>query len=95
MGGVKIMRYYKSNTGQVYAYDENQTPIAGLTLMTEAEITAHITPSAEAVKAARIAELKGLLLATDYVGLSDYDKEKPDIIAQRAAWRAEIRELEE
>jgi hypothetical protein len=43
---------------------------------------------------ARIAELQTLLRDTDYVALSDYDKDKPEVIAQRAAWRAEIRELE-
>jgi hypothetical protein len=44
--------------------------------------------------AARIAELKQLLADTDYVALSDYDKEKPEVLAQRQAWRDEIRELE-
>ena len=44
--------------------------------------------------AARIAELKQLLADTDYVALSDYDKDKPDVLAQRQAWRDEIRELE-
>jgi hypothetical protein len=43
---------------------------------------------------ARIAELQMLLRDTDYVALSDYDKDKPEVIAQRAAWRAEIRQLE-
>ena len=47
-----------------------------------------------ATKAARIAELKQLLADTDYVALSDYDKDKADVIAQRQAWRTEIRELE-
>jgi hypothetical protein len=42
----------------------------------------------------RVAELKQLLTETDYVALSDYDKEKPDVIAQRQAWREEIRLLE-
>lgn len=45
-------------------------------------------------KEARIAELKQLLRDTDYVALADYDKDKPDVLAQRAAWRAELRELE-
>lgn len=44
--------------------------------------------------AERIAELKQLLADTDYVALSDYDKDKPDVLAQRLAWRVEIRELE-
>jgi len=42
----------------------------------------------------RIAELKAFLRDTDYVALSDYDKDKADVIAQRQAWRDEIRELE-
>lgn len=44
--------------------------------------------------ALRIAELKRQLAATDYVALSDYDKSKPDVLAQRQAWRDEIRTLE-
>jgi NAD(P)H-dependent FMN reductase len=42
----------------------------------------------------RIAELKQLLRDTDFVALPDYDKDKPDVLAQRQAWRDEIRELE-
>jgi hypothetical protein len=42
----------------------------------------------------RIAELKRLLAETDYVALSDYDKEKPKVLAQRQVWRDEIRALE-
>ena len=53
------------------------------------------TAKAEAAaKQARIAELKQLLADTDYVALSDYDKSKPEVLAQRQAWRDEIRELE-
>jgi bifunctional ADP-heptose synthase (sugar kinase/adenylyltransferase) len=44
--------------------------------------------------AERIAKLKQLLADTDFVALSDYDKDKPDVLAQRQAWREEIRELE-
>jgi hypothetical protein len=43
--------------------------------------------------AARIAELKAFLRDTDYVALSDYDKDKPEIIAERQAAREELREL--
>lgn len=43
----------------------------------------------------RIAEIKQLLAATDYKTLPDYDKPNEDAIVQRAAWRAEIRELEQ
>jgi polynucleotide 5'-kinase involved in rRNA processing len=42
----------------------------------------------------RIAELKKLLADTDYVAMSDYDQDKPEVKAQRQAWRNEIRTLE-
>jgi hypothetical protein len=42
----------------------------------------------------RIAYYKAKLLETDYVGLSDYDKDQPELKAQRQAWRDEIRALE-
>jgi hypothetical protein len=41
-----------------------------------------------------IATLKKKLAETDYVGLTDYDKEKPELLAQRQEWRDEIRRLE-
>jgi hypothetical protein len=49
---------------------------------------------AEQARVARIAELKKLLRETDYVALPDYDGDKPDVIAQRQAWREEIRLLD-
>jgi hypothetical protein len=42
----------------------------------------------------RIAELKALLAASDYKVLPHYDKPDEVIVAQRQAWRDEIRELE-
>jgi len=42
----------------------------------------------------RIAELKALLNNSDYKVLPDYDKPDEDIVAQRQAWRLEIRTLE-
>jgi len=42
----------------------------------------------------RIAELKALLTNSDYKVLPDYDKPDEAIVAQRQAWRDEIRELE-
>ena len=42
----------------------------------------------------RIAELKQLLAESDYVALVDYDQDKPEVKAQRQAWREEVRELE-
>jgi hypothetical protein len=49
--------------------------------------------AAEAAREARIAELKAFLRDTDYVALADYDKDKPEIIAERQAAREELREL--
>ena len=43
----------------------------------------------------QIANLKSMLRDTDYVSLPDYDKDKPEVIAQRAEWRSEIRELQD
>ena len=53
-----------------------------------------VAEAAQVAKDARIAELKQLLRDTDYVALYDYDKDKPEVIAQRQAWREEVRELE-
>ena len=41
----------------------------------------------------RVVELKKLLRDTDYVTLSDYDKDKTEVLAQRQSWREEIRKL--
>jgi hypothetical protein len=43
--------------------------------------------------AARITELKALLADSDYKVLPDYDKTDDALIAQRQAWREEIRAL--
>ena len=57
-------------------------------------ITVDPTKLAKLEAAKRIAELKQKLAETDYVALSDYDQDKPEVKAQRQAWRTEIRELE-
>jgi hypothetical protein len=62
------------------------------TIKTAADIQAE---KDQAAKEQRNAELKQLLAGTDYVALSDYDKDKPDVLAQRQAWREELRELEQ
>jgi hypothetical protein len=69
-------------------YDTEQTQ------PTDAEIEAEVA-RLEALQPAlaRIAELKAFLRDTDYVALSDYDKDKPEIIAERQAAREELREL--
>ena len=61
--------------------------------MTQEELES-LKPTPEQIKAKRIAELQQLLRDTDYVALSDYDKEKPDLISQRQKWREELRTLE-
>lgn len=42
----------------------------------------------------RIDELKQLLTNSDYKVLPDYDNPDEDVVAQRQAWRNEIRALE-
>lgn len=61
---------------------------------TSAEIAAAQAAAQAQAKVSRIAELKQLLADTDYVALADYDKSKPEVLAQRHAWREEIRTLE-
>ena len=61
---------------------------------TPAEIATAQAAAQAATSSARIAELKQLLASTDYVALADYDKSKPEVIAQRQAWREELRTLE-
>ena len=60
-------------------------------------ITPIVTP--EQIKLQRIAELKQLLLASDYKMLPDYQASKTQAendanMAQRDLWRKEVRELE-
>ena len=62
---------------------------------TEAELTAEVARlTALEPSKARIAELKALLNDSDYKVLPDYDKPDENIVAQRQAWREEIRTLE-
>jgi hypothetical protein len=62
------------------------------TIKTAAQIAAE---EAAAAAEQRIAELRRLLAESDYVALADYDKPQPELIAERAAWRAELRSLKE
>ena len=50
---------------------------------------------AQADAQARISELKQKLRDSDYVALPDYDKDKLELLADRQAWRDEIRQLEQ
>ena len=53
------------------------------------------TLTEEQINQERVDELKQKLRDTDYVTMSDYDKDKPEILADRQAWRDEIRQLEQ
>jgi hypothetical protein len=94
------MKYFRDKNNQVYAYEldgsQDNYIKSDLILMTDDEVYAHLNPvlTSEQKKALRIEELKQLLKDTDYVALSDYDKNKIDVIAQRQAWRNELRTLE-
>ena len=48
-----------------------------------------------AVKEARIAELKAKLAESDFKAMPDYDKDNEAILADRQAWREEVRKLED
>lgn len=63
------------------------------------EVVANAEPSEDEVKAARIAELKQKLADTDYIAVKIAEgaatrEQYADLIAQREAWREEIRALE-
>jgi hypothetical protein len=73
-------------TGDIWVVEDIPTP--------EPEPEPAPEELAEQAKQRRIAELEQFLRDTDYVGLSDYDKEKPEVFAQRQEWRDEIRALE-
>jgi len=57
-------------------------------------LTAVVKPIPPPSNDQAIADLKQKLAETDYVGLTDYDKQKPELLAQRQEWRDEIRRLE-
>ena len=50
---------------------------------------------AEKARVDRIAELKQLLADSDYKVLPGYDRPTESIMAQREAWRLEVRALEQ
>ncbi len=92
------MKYYKNNQNQIFAFesDDEMQKYAKepLSLITDKEKDQILAPTPEQLAEQRISELQQKLRDTDYVGLQDYDKDKPEIIAQRQAWRDEIRQLE-
>jgi hypothetical protein len=90
------MKYYKKNN-QVFAFEadgsQDHLITNDMVQMSSEEIAAHRQPTAEQIAQARIFELRQLLRDTDYVALPDYDKDKPEILTQRQAWRVELRGL--
>lgn len=61
------------------------------TIKTSEQIAAEAQTNANET---RIVELKLMLNKSDYKVLPDYDKPDENIVAQRQAWREEIRTLE-
>jgi len=94
------MKYYKNNDGEVYAYDETQTPIDGLTLMTKAQVEAHINPKPTAAqnKQSRIAQIEVELIALDKKSIRPMREGDTEYLvkikAQVTALRNELRGLD-
>lgn len=83
--------------GTEFTVDDGDTwaDLDGLTSAQRSTYDAELaTLTATRTSDARIAELKKLLSETDYVALPDYDQDKADVLADRQAWREEIRTLE-
>ena len=80
-----------------FSVDDGDT-WAGLNGLTDAQRFTYDTElaalTARHTSDTRIAELKKMLLDTDYVTLSDYDQDKAAVLVDRQAWREEIRTLE-
>lgn len=72
-----------------------QTGAITVVPLTAEEIAELAKPEpADQVRARRISELQILLDNSDYKVLPDYDHQDPTIVAQRQAWRDEIRALQ-
>ena len=92
------MKYFKNKNNELFI-DPILANHTDLTEITEAEFNEQLainnTPTPEQLDAQRIAELKQLLLDSDFKVLPDYDQDNTQIKADRLAWREEIRQLEE
>lgn len=90
------MSYYKAPDDSVHYLDSPDCEYllpAGSVPITDEQAEA-MKPPKPSIADLRIAELKGLLAATDYKVLPDYDKPDATLVARRQAWRDEIRSLE-
>lgn len=92
------MIYYKSKTGEVYAYDQEQIDL-GLAddkvALTDAEAEAHKNPvpTAEQLQAQINTEASAYLSSTDWYVIRMQETGEPvpeDILAGRAAARARV-----
>jgi hypothetical protein len=88
------MSYYKTPDDSLHYLDspkyEYLLPAGSVPITDEQAEAMKPKPSASEV---RINELKSLLASTDYKVLPDYDRTDEATIAQRQAWRDEIRSL--
>ena len=95
----KVEKYNQSDKKEIFSefISSLAEKLKNLTKIEEQEALAIANPPPTDAELAqqRISELKQKLLDTDYVALSDYDKDKPEILADRQAWRDEIRQLEQ
>jgi hypothetical protein len=91
-----MMKYFR-HSEQIWAYalDGSQDALIpnDAIALTNEEIQALFARSIEPPNARRIGELRALLAASDFKVLPDYDEQNPAIVAQRQAWRNEIRSL--
>lgn len=91
------MNFYKKVTGEIYSSSKPETEEC--VLVSREVAIAYSEARSEALRNStsfRIKELKAKLAATDFKVLPDYDKPLPEgLLADRLAWREEIRTLEE
>jgi hypothetical protein len=94
------MRYFQNPQGQFFGIDAGQENLIQPDWIeaTQADVDAANAPTPDQLRAQRIGELQGFLKDTDYKDLPNYDKRNtPEwnaIMAQRQAWREEIRQLD-
>jgi hypothetical protein len=90
------MRYFK-NSDQIFAVQMGQEDIIqpDWVELSEGELASALSPTKTQARMGRIADLKQLLSDSDYKVAPDYDRPNEAVRAQRAAWRAELRSLQE
>lgn len=88
-------RYFKDTAGNVYAYNEHQTPRPGLVKMTPPEVEAHLNPppvppTADDVRAERDAKLS----ACDWIVIRAQETGQP-VPQEWADYRQALRDVPE